>query len=144
MGAREALKHPQCVEQIVHCIISPSINSRRLVCEVLVFMCYYEVPVGQDLVLKAMDKLRDIQRGLGRFDAWLYELESTLGGRGRMGSMVGASEDFKRMAAYGPPDNQLTEYAVSFFLIYVIHDTKNSKVVQHDFGQCNRQHCRRS
>lgn len=115
MGAREALKHPQCVEQIVHCIISPSINSRRLVCEVLVFMCYYEVPVGQDLVLKAMDKLRDNQRGLGRFDAWLYELESTLGGRGRMGSMVGASEDFKRMAAYGPPDNQLTEYAVSFF-----------------------------
>lgn len=115
VGAREALKHPQCVEQIVHCIVSPSIHSRRVVCEVLVFMCYYEVPVGQDLVLKAMDKLRDKQRGLGRFDAWLYELEITLGGRGRMGSMVGASEDFKRMAAYGPPDNQLTEYAVSIF-----------------------------
>lgn len=77
-------------------------------------MCYYEAPVGQDHVLKAMDKLRDKQRGLGRFDAWLYELEITLGGRGRMGSMVGASEDFKRMAAYGPPDNQLTDYAVSF------------------------------
>ncbi|KAF1806704.1 hypothetical protein FB192DRAFT_1271756 [Mucor lusitanicus] len=29
-----------------------------------------------------------------------------------MGSMVGASEDFKRMAAYGPPDGQLTEYAL--------------------------------
>ena len=76
-------------------------------------MCYYEIPVGQDLVLKAMDKLRDKERGFGRFDAWLAEVEVTLGGRGRMGSMVGASEDFKKMAAYGSPDNQLIEYVVS-------------------------------
>lgn len=75
-------------------------------------MCYYEIPVGQDLVLKAMDKLRDNERGLGRFDSWLNELESSLGGRGRMGSMVGASEDFKKMAVYGSPDNQLTEYVL--------------------------------
>lgn len=69
-------------------------------------------------MLKAMDKLRDKQKGLGRFDAWLCELETTLGGRGRMGSMVGASEDFKRMAQSGPPDNLLSEYTVSFPTLY--------------------------
>lgn len=82
-------------------------------------MCYYEIPVGQDLVLKAMDKLRDNERGLGRFDSWLNELESSLGGRGRMGSMVGASEDFKKMAVYGSPDNQLTEYVVKYPDFYI-------------------------
>ncbi|KAG0914538.1 hypothetical protein G6F33_004165 [Rhizopus arrhizus] len=112
IGAREALKHPQCVQEVVNCISSPSIHSRRLVCEVLVFMCYYEVPVGQDIVLKAMDKLRDKEKGFGRFDTWLIELETTLGGRGKMGSMVGASEGFKEMAAYGSPDNLLAEYAL--------------------------------
>lgn len=81
-------------------------------------MCYYEIPVGQDLVLKAMDKLRDNERGLGRFDAWLDQLENTLCGRGRMGSMVGASEDFKKMAAYGSPDNQLTEYVVKYYSLF--------------------------
>lgn len=64
-------------------------------------------------MLKAMDKLRDKEKGLGRFDAWLVELETTLGGRGKMGSLVGASEGFKEMAAYGSPDNLLAEYAVS-------------------------------
>lgn len=88
--------------------------NRRLVCEVLVFLCYYKVPVGQEMVLKAMDQLRDVRKGYGRFDAWLRELRYTLNGRGRMGSMVGASEDYKRMISHGggTAESQMSEYAV--------------------------------
>lgn len=70
--------------------------------------------MGHDLVLKAMDKLQNNR--LGRFDAWFNELEITLGGRGRMGSMVGASDDFRKMAQSGSPDNLVTEYAASILL----------------------------
>lgn len=66
------------------------------------------------MVLKALDHMRDATRGLGRFDMWLRELDISLGGRGRMGSMVGASEDFKRLGSHGSAaDSQLAEYAVS-------------------------------
>ncbi|OAD76082.1 hypothetical protein PHYBLDRAFT_110012, partial [Phycomyces blakesleeanus NRRL 1555(-)] len=112
IGAKEAIKNPQCIQEIVYCIVSPAVNTRRLVCEVLVFLCYFSVPVGQELVLRAMDNLRDARKGYGRFDAWLKDLLYTLGGRGRMGSMVGASEDFKRLATHGAPDNQLSEFAL--------------------------------
>lgn len=87
--------------------------NRRLVCEVLIFLCYYKAPVGQELVLKSMDQLRDARKGYGRFDAWLRELKHTMGGRGRMGSMVGASDDYKRLGTHGnTADGQLAEYAV--------------------------------
>lgn len=113
VGAREALKSPQCVQEIVYSIISPSMMNRRLVCEVLVFLCYYRIPVGQELVLKSLDKLRERRRGYGRFDAWFRELRHALKGRGRMGSMVGASEDYKRLEGQGATaDSQLCEYAV--------------------------------
>ena len=49
----------------------------------------------------------------GRFDAWFRVLESTIEGRGRMGSMVGASEEVRRDAGV---DSSLNEYAVSSLL----------------------------
>lgn len=122
---REALKSPQCVQEIVYSILSPSVNNRRLVCEVLVFLCYYKVPIGQELVLKAMDKLRDARKGYGRFDAWFKGLQRSLDGRGRMGSMVGASDDYKRLGLHGSAaDNQLAEYAVCHIkkrMIYIAY-----------------------
>lgn len=60
-----------------------------------------------------MDKLREYRRELGRFDAWLKLLDATLDGRGRMGSLVGASEDVRRLGLQGAPDNHLADYAVS-------------------------------
>lgn len=78
------------------------------------------------MVLKALDHIRDTTRGLGRFDMWLTELDISLGGRGRMGSMVGASDDFKRLGSHGnAADSQLTEYAVS----KGVSDSKNNSVL---------------
>ncbi|KAI8100130.1 uncharacterized protein BX664DRAFT_355473 [Halteromyces radiatus] len=140
VGAKEAIKHPPCIQQIVNCIVSPSIITRRLVCEVLVFLCYFQVPLGQEMVLKAMDRMRDSTRGLGRFDLWLRELDISLGGRGRMGSMVGASDDFKRLGSHGSAaDSQLAEYALynMIFVNAIINVVDDTEVRIHLRNQLN-------
>ena len=129
---REALKSPQSVQEIVYSIVSPSMVNRRLVCEVLVFLCYYKIPVGQELVLKAMDQLRDVRKGYGRFDAWFRELRLSLSGRGRMGSLVGASDDYKQLNSAGSTaDSQLSEYAVcyDFFMIGIKNWTMEDDMI---------------
>ncbi|CAO3587923.1 unnamed protein product [Absidia cylindrospora] len=140
VGAKEAIKHPPCIQQIVNCIVSPSITARRLVCEVLVFLCYFQVPSGQEMVLKALDQLRDTARGFGRFDLWLKELDTSLGGRGRMGSLVGASDDFKQLASNGnAADGQLAEYALynMIFVNAIVNVVDDTEVRIHLRNQLN-------
>jgi hypothetical protein len=45
----------------------------------------------------------------GRYDYWFRSFLETISGRGRMGSMVGASEDLRR---HGGHESTLNEYAV--------------------------------
>ena len=49
----------------------------------------------------------------GRFDAWMRMLESTIDGRGRYGSFVNASEEYKKGGM--STDGLLKEYAVMRF-----------------------------
>lgn len=76
-------------------------------------MCYCEVPSGQEIVLRGLEQLRNTTRDFGRFDPWFKLLETTIDGRGRMGSLVGASDDFRKLGMQGTADNHLTEYTVS-------------------------------
>ncbi|KAL1923354.1 uncharacterized protein VTP21DRAFT_8334 [Calcarisporiella thermophila] len=110
-GAREALANPQCIYNIALSLVSPQMATRKLVCEVLIFLCYCEVPKGHNLVVNGMESLREFRREPGRYDGWLKTFEKTIDGRGLMGSMVGMSEEMRRV---GPaPDNQLMEYTLS-------------------------------
>jgi hypothetical protein len=108
--------NPQCIFNAIFSIVSSSMVTRKLVCEVMAFLCYCEVPTGQDLVLRAMDQVREARKEVGRFDAWLNIWEVTLDGRGRLGSMVGASDEFKKHGIQSAPDSQLCDYAVSKIL----------------------------
>ena len=57
----------------------------------------------------------------GRFDAWMRVVEVTVDGRGKMGSLVGASEEV-RSGGIGM-ENLLMEYAVAtLFLINMVVD----------------------
>jgi cytokinesis protein len=87
------------------------------VCEVLAFVCHVDLPKGQEIVLQGMEKLKEYRHEYGRFDGWLKIVEATLDGRGRMGSLVGASEDIKRLG--GAPDNHLGDYAVSSLSLFL-------------------------
>jgi cytokinesis protein len=73
----------------------------------LIFFCSFDEESpdrrGLGMVLVAFDSVEqninaaiaDVTNKVGKFDMWLRQLEATIDGRGRMGSMVGMSKDFK-------------------------------------------------
>jgi cytokinesis protein len=62
------------------------------------------------MVLKGFDQLMRFQDEKGRFDAWMRMLENTIDGRGKLGSMVNASTEFKKSGMGA--DSSLMEYGV--------------------------------
>lgn len=124
-GARDAISQPKCITNITLSLTSPHLPSRKTVCDILTFLSYWDAPKGHQCVLDGLDVLTQVRGEVGRFDAWFATFESTVDGRGRMGSMVGASEEIRSlrgrdmataMAARdgnSPLDSALSEYAVS-------------------------------
>ncbi|KAI8353613.1 armadillo-type protein [Choanephora cucurbitarum] len=104
-GAREVISHPQCIYHIVLSLVSPPIQTRKLVCEILAFVCHVDLPKGQEIVLRGLDKLSEHLGELGRFDAWLKLLDATLDGR------------VKRFAGGGAPDSHLADFALSNMML---------------------------
>jgi len=73
-------------------------------------MCYYNNSIAHRIVLQGLDQLSAANNETGRYDFWFKSLESSLAGRGRMGSLVGASEDIRK---HGGGEVALNEYVVS-------------------------------
>ena len=120
-GADDAISHQQVIVSLATSLISPRLTTRKLVSEVLTFLCHWGQGEGHLKVLQAMDHVKHQQGENGRFDAWMRIVEVTIDGRGKMGSLVGASEEV-RSGGIGM-ENLLMEYAVaSLFLINMIID----------------------
>lgn len=120
-GADNALEHQQVIIALASSLISPRLTTRKLVSEILTFLCHCADGEGHLKVLQAMDTVKNMQGETGRFDAWMRIVEVTIDGRGKMGSLVGASEEF-RSGGIGV-ENLLMEYAVAtMFLINMIVD----------------------
>lgn len=120
-GADNALQHDKIIMALAASLISPRLNTRKLVSEVLTFLCHWAEGQGHLKVLQALDHLKAQQGENGRFDAWMRIVEVTVDGRGKMGSLVGASDEV-RSGGIGM-ENLLMEYAVaSLFLINMIVD----------------------
>jgi cytokinesis protein len=120
-GADDALNHPQIITALAGTLGSPKLTTRKLVSEVLTFLCHWADGQGHQKVIQALDHLRHGQGENGRFDAWLRIVEITIDGRGKMGSLVGASDEV-RNGGIGI-ENQLMEYAVaSLMLVNMIVD----------------------
>jgi hypothetical protein len=71
------------------------------VAEILVFLCHWSQPQGHNLVLRSLDNLKNVKNENGRFDAWLKVFENAIDGRGKMGSLVGASEEVRSLRGRG-------------------------------------------
>ena len=128
-GADDAIEHPQVVVALTSSLTSPRLNTRKLVSEVLTFLCSWADGEGHTKVLQAFDQLMHAQGENGRFDAWMRIVEVTVDGRGKMGSMVGASDEV-RSGGIGM-ENLLMEYAVtSLFLVNMIVDA-DERHLQH-------------
>ncbi|KAI9709086.1 MAG: hypothetical protein M1820_003532 [Bogoriella megaspora] len=120
-GADNALQHGSIVTALASSLISPRLNTRKLVSEVLTFLCHWADGEGHLKVLQALDQLKASHGENGRFDAWMRIVEVTIDGRGKMGSLVGASDEV-RSGGIGV-ENLLMEYAVaSLFLVNMIVD----------------------
>src|SRR5271156_2816119 len=110
------MDHPATIFALCSSIVSPHLPTRKVVAEILTFLCHWDPPNGHTSVLTAMDQLKSALSELGRFDAWMRLLEVTIDGRGRMGSLVGASDEMRKggMGVAAP----LLEYALAnLFLI---------------------------
>lgn len=135
MGLDAAMSHPQSIINITLDICSPNVQSRKLVMDMLTFLSYQGISslIGHSYVLKGLDNLMTVKGDHGRFDAWFTILEATLDGRGKMGSLVGASDDIKTLrgreaqlamhaasdvASTAAGDNALAEYCVSAPTLY--------------------------
>ncbi|TAQ89261.1 hypothetical protein B7494_g2406 [Chlorociboria aeruginascens] len=120
-GADDALMHQQVIVALATSLISPRLTTRKLVSEVLTFLCHWADGQGHLKVIQAMDYVKSQQGENGRFDAWMRVVEVTVDGRGKMGSLVGASEEV-RSGGIGM-ENLLMEYAVAtLFLINMVVD----------------------
>ncbi len=120
-GADDALDHQQVVVALATSLISPRLTTRKLVSEVLTFLCHWGEGEGHLKVLQAMDFVKSQHGENGRFDAWMRIVEVTIDGRGKMGSLVGASEEV-RSGGIGM-ENLLMEYALAtLFLLNMVID----------------------
>ncbi|CAK7219217.1 hypothetical protein SEUCBS140593_003816 [Sporothrix eucalyptigena] len=114
-GADDALAHQQVLVALSLSLISPRLSTRKLVSEVLTFLCHWDDGNGHVKVIQAMDSVKSQQGETGRFDAWMRIIEVTIDGRGKMGSMVGASEEV-RSGGIGM-ENLLMEYSVATLML---------------------------
>ena len=114
-GADDALNHAQIPVALALCLISPRLTTRRLVSEVMTFLCHCGEGQGHLKVLQSLDQVKSMINENGRFDAWMRIVEVTIDGRGKMGSLVGASEEV-RSGGVGM-ENLLMEYAVSTLVL---------------------------
>ncbi|CDS00429.1 hypothetical protein [Sporisorium scitamineum] len=126
-GANDSLAQPKCISGITHSMISLQLTTRKQAADILLFLCHWDKPTGHRLVLKAFDDLKTSQGDHGRFDAWFRVLEQTIDGRGKMGSMVGASDEVKKLSVVGPHESSLNEYAINN--MFLINAILNSDIV---------------
>ncbi|KAI1311523.1 hypothetical protein F5Y03DRAFT_308932 [Xylaria venustula] len=139
-GADDALAHQQVVVALATSLISPRLTTRKLVSDVLTFLCHWEEGNGHLKVIQAMDYVKTQQNENGRFDAWMRLVEVTVDGRGKMGSLVGASDEV-RTGGIGM-ENLLMEYAVAtLILVNMIIDAPEGDLqlrmhIRAQFGAC--------
>ncbi|KAK4042894.1 cytokinesis protein sepA [Parachaetomium inaequale] len=114
-GADDALAHQQVLVALATSLISPRLTTRKLVSEVMTFLCHWSEGKGHLKVIEGMDVAKHQQGENGRFDAWMRLVEVTIDGRGKMGSLVGASEEV-RSGGIGM-ENLLMEYVVATLIL---------------------------
>ncbi|KAK9373598.1 uncharacterized protein V1513DRAFT_402661 [Lipomyces chichibuensis] len=118
-AADEALRSTKCIPALIGSIVSPRLATRRLVTDILTFLAHWARPYGHTQVINSFDQLKANLNEQGRFDAWISTVENTLNGRGKMGSLVGASEEV-RAGGVGS-ESLLMEYSVAtLFLVNIL------------------------
>lgn len=114
-AADEALTHLSIVTQIASSLNTPHLPTRKSLIDLLSFLTYWNEGQAHPLVINALEtlSLSNNEAG-GCYEYWFKSMEQSLSGRGKMGSLVGASEEVRRT---GGVDSSLNEYAVCSLMI---------------------------
>ncbi|OAA72452.1 cytokinesis protein sepA [Cordyceps fumosorosea ARSEF 2679] len=115
-GADDALMQQKVLLALGTSLVSPRLTTRKLVSEILTFLSTWgDNGEGHYKVIQALDEVKAQSGANGRFDDWMRLVEATVDGRGKMGSMVGASDDV-RTGGVGM-ENLLMEYSVATLML---------------------------
>lgn len=106
-----ALTHDRIVTQIASTLNTPHLPTRKLIVDQLAFLAYWDDgEAAHHFVVIALEALSAANNEGGSCYAyWFKSLEQSLLGRGKMGSLVGASEEVRKT---GGIDSSLNDYAV--------------------------------
>lgn len=92
IGKQETMDHPEYIHTVVFSILCPHWQTRKIVCELLAFLCYSD---GYEHVVRGFEILKKFRKDLGLFDSWMRDFERTI-------------ED----GGHRIPGNHLIDYAV--------------------------------
>lgn len=96
--------------QIASSLNTPHLPTRKILLDVLCFLDYYQDGQVHHLVIAALEALSAANNEGGNpYAYWFKSLETALSGRGKMGTLVGASDDVRR---HGGVDTSLNDYTV--------------------------------
>ncbi|CCK70716.1 formin BNI1 KNAG_0F00470 [Huiozyma naganishii CBS 8797] len=135
-GLREFTDHRLITDTIARGLFSSRLPTRKMATEIFVCMLETKNQTRFDAVITSLDqnfqigsnahmvnnlqKMPDyfihlnLQSTLKVVQAWLFAIDQTLDGRGKMGSLVGASDEFKRIDG----ENSVLEYC-QWTLVFV-------------------------
>lgn len=117
-GINVVLEYKSFVPSLVDGMLSPRLATRKLVTDVFVFLCNWDFEKAKQIIeyipkldfnqsynlpIKGMDKYLHKYHNMKstfdhpktKFNEWFKVVSNTLDSRGKMGSMVGASEEYK-------------------------------------------------
>jgi hypothetical protein len=100
-GGKEVMDHPEYIHAVVFSIICPQWQTRKLVCELLAFLCYLD---GYEHVVRGFELMKKFKKTLGLYDSWINLL---------VGTIVTDQEEL--------PESHLMEYAVSYIVFSFNH-----------------------
>ncbi|EGN96042.1 hypothetical protein SERLA73DRAFT_162010 [Serpula lacrymans var. lacrymans S7.3] len=112
-GASEAISHTMIVTQLTSSLNTPHLPTRKIILELLLAVVYMDRGFPQ-LLINALEALSSANNETGCYEYWFKSMEIALKGRGKMGSLVGASEDVKKN---GGIESSLNEYALCNMLL---------------------------
>ncbi|KAG1277955.1 hypothetical protein G6F65_008197 [Rhizopus arrhizus] len=97
IGKQETMDHPEYIHTVVFSILCPHWQTRKIVCELLAFLCYSD---GYEHVVRGFEILKKFRKDLGLFDSWMRDFERTI-------------ED----GGHRIPGNHLIDYALSNMIL---------------------------
>ncbi len=99
------------VTQLIATLNTPNLATKKIILDSLVFYIYFSHGDALSLVFQGLENLTNENHERGNaYTYWFKSLEHALSGRGKMGTVVGASEEVKRL---GQLDGSLSDFTVS-------------------------------